>query len=91
MQRGPLFWHYPHYADQRSSPGSAVRDGDWKLIRWYENQTEELYNIKNDIGEKANVIKQQPAIASRLRKELDEWLISQNAKMPTPNPYYNKQ
>lgn len=91
MTRGPIFWHYPHYADQRSSPGSAVRDGDWKLIRWYETQTEELYNLKNDIGEQTNLLQNNPGVAAKLRKELDDWLTAQNALMPVKNPYYIKK
>jgi len=50
----PIFWHYPHYGNQGGSPGSAVRYGDYKLIRFYEDNTEELYNLKEDIGEKHN-------------------------------------
>lgn len=28
-----LYWHYPHYSNQGGEPGSAIRDGDWKLIQ----------------------------------------------------------
>lgn len=91
MHRGPLFWHYPHYGNQGGSPGSAIRDGNWKLIKWYEDGREELFNLKNDIGEKENLRNKQPAIAKRLRKELDRWLKEQGASMPSPNPYYKKK
>ena len=33
----PLFWHYPHYSNQGGAPHGAIRDGDWKLIEWYED------------------------------------------------------
>ena len=52
-QPRPLFWHYPHYGNQGGSPAAAVRDGDWKLIEWYENGNRELYNVRDDLGETA--------------------------------------
>lgn len=85
-----LFWHYPHYGNQGGSPGSAVREGDWKLIRWYEGNREELFNLKNDISEKNNLITQNLQVAARLRGKLDKWLQEQDASMPTKNPYYKK-
>jgi arylsulfatase A-like enzyme len=91
MDRGPLFWHYPHYGNQGGSPGSAIRDGDWKLIRWYEGNREELFNLKADISEKNNIIKKNPEIASKLRSKLDNWIIEQGAVMPSKNPYYGKK
>jgi hypothetical protein len=35
--RRMLFWHYPHYGNQGGAPCGFVRDGDWKLIEWYED------------------------------------------------------
>ena len=40
----------PHYGNQGGTPGASVRDGDWKLIRFFEDGHEELYNLKEDIG-----------------------------------------
>jgi arylsulfatase A-like enzyme len=86
MDRGPLFWHYPHYSNQGGSPGSAVRDGDWKLIVWYEDHRRELYNLKHDIGEQDNLLDKNPEIANNLYAKLQAWLKEVNAKMPSPNP-----
>ena len=44
LESRPLFWHYPHYANQNSRPGGAVRDGDWKLVEFFEGDRRELYN-----------------------------------------------
>lgn len=87
--RAPLFWHYPHYSYQESAPASAVRDGPYKLIRWYEDGREELYNIDADQQESRNIVGEQPAIAARLGRELDDWLIKQGAWLPTANPSYD--
>lgn len=86
IDRGPLFWHYPHYGNQGGSPGSAVRNGDWKLIVWYEDNRRELYHLKDDIGEQHNVIDENPEVANRLYTELQAWLREMDAKMPSPNP-----
>lgn len=50
-----LYWHYPHYSPQKGQPASAIRSGDWKLIHFYEEDEYELYNLKEDIGEKNNL------------------------------------
>lgn len=85
MERGPLFWHYPHYSNQGGSPGAAIRDGDWKLIVWYEDNRRELYHLKEDIGEQHNLVETNPQMADRLSAKLQAWLKETNAKMPTPN------
>lgn len=83
----PLFWHYPHYGNQGGSPGSAVRQGDWKLIRWYEpGRGTELYNIRDDLGEQHNLAEDNPQIVARLNARLDAYLEDADAKLPVPNP-----
>jgi arylsulfatase A-like enzyme len=82
------FWHYPHYANQGSRPGGAVRFGDHKLIEYYEDGRRELFDLKNDISESRNLIVQQPDVARRLAESLDAWRKEVGAKMPTPNPSY---
>ncbi len=51
----PLIWHYPHYGNQGGEPSSIIRLGDWKLIHYYEDGHEELYNLKNDEEETTDV------------------------------------
>ena len=88
LGRPALFWHYPHYGNQGGSPGGAVRAGDWKLIEFYEDQRVELYNLRDDIGEKNNLAAKQPEKAAELRQRLHDWRQSVNANMPKPNPGY---
>lgn len=90
MQRGkPLFWHYPHYADQGGAPNGVIRDGDWKLIEWYEDGALELYNIAGDISEKTNRAAQQPERVKELHAKLSAWRKEVGALMPTPNPEFD--
>lgn len=90
MQRGkPLFWHYPHYANQGGAPNGVIRDGDWKLIEWYEDGALELYNIAGDISEKTNLAAQQPERVKELHAKLSAWRKEVGALMPTPNPEFD--
>ena len=85
VSRGPIYWHYPHYGNQGGTPGSAVRDGEWKLIRFYEDKPVELYNLHDDIGESTNLAEKRPDIVKRLNTKLDNWLQDVDAKYPSPN------
>jgi arylsulfatase A-like enzyme len=85
-----LYWHYPHYGNQGGSPGAAIREGDWKLIRWYETGKEELYNLKQDIGEMNNLVVKDAKIAQKLSLKLDVWLKNEKAVFPEKNPNYVK-
>jgi len=85
----PLFWHYPHYANQGGNPGSAVRYGDYKLIDDFETGKKELYNLKDDIGETTDLAAENPQITAKLAKMLDDWRQSAKAKMMEPNPAWD--
>ena len=63
-----------------------VREGDWKLIEWFEDNSIELYNVPDDISEKNNLAESKSEIAKRLHAELVSWRKDVNAIMPTPNP-----
>jgi len=86
LDRGPLFWHYPHYGNQGGAPGSAVRDGRWKLIHWYEDDRVELFDLEADIGENVDLAEQRPDIVNSLKEKLTAWLEDVNAGFPTLNP-----
>lgn len=91
-ERGkPLFWHYPHYGNQGGAPYGAIRDGDWKLIEWYEDGALELYNIAEDIGEKNNLVGKHPERVSSMQAKLVAWRKEVGALMPTPNPDFKPQ
>ncbi|MCI0332181.1 MAG: sulfatase [Planctomycetes bacterium] len=83
-----LYWHYPHYGNQGGAPGGAVRDGRWKLIEWYEDESVELYDLKADPSETKNLAKDRADVTARMRRSLNDWRRDTNAKMPTPNPRY---
>ncbi|MDG1729157.1 MAG: sulfatase [Algibacter sp.] len=85
----PLYWHYPHYGNQGGDPSSIIREGDWKLIHYYEDGSNALYNIKDDAFEQNNVATQFPEIATKLSTNLKNWLISVDAKYPETDTEFN--
>lgn len=87
--RTELFWHYPHYHPGGATPYSAMRSGDLRLVHFYEDGRDELYNLAQDIGETKDLAASQPAQAKALRTRLDAWLKSVDAQFPTPNPNYD--
>ncbi|MFT6596114.1 MAG: arylsulfatase A-like enzyme [Akkermansiaceae bacterium] len=64
----PLFWHYPNL--YHLPPYSSVRLGNHKLIHWHLTNELELFDLKNDIGEKNNLASQQPQKVNLLSKIL---------------------
>lgn len=85
----PLFWHYPHYGNQGGAPAAAMRQGDWKLIEWYEDERVELFNLSQDISEKNNLSNQEPDRTRAMLKLLHEWQKEVGAKFPAINPRFD--
>lgn len=83
-----IFWHYPVY--HHDVPASAVRQGDWKLIHNLVDNTVELYNLKNDIGESQELSKVYPDKARELSALLDQWREDVGARLPVPNPDFDE-
>jgi len=88
FERGPIFWHYPHYGNQGGTPAAAVRDGDWKLIEFFEDGRSELYNLASDLAEQHNLAQSQHERVATLQRQLHQWQLSVDARKPSPNPNY---
>ena len=85
LKRKALYWHYPHYYPT-TTPVSAIRQGDWKLLEYFEDNHIELYNLSDDIGEQNDLARTMPEKAGELRKRLDDWRKAVDAQMPTKKP-----
>jgi arylsulfatase A-like enzyme len=88
IKRDALYWHYPHYSNQRSKPGGAIRVGDHKLIEFYEDGRRELFDLKVDVSESRNLAAEKPELVKQLAERLHTWRKEVGAKMPRPNPDY---
>ncbi len=92
LKRETLFWHYPHYQHYQlggTTPYGAIRDGDFKLIEFFDDMRVELYNLKDDLGEQRNLTTQMPEKVEQLRKKLHSWRKEAGAQMPSRNPDYD--
>jgi len=85
----PLIWHYPHYGNQGGEPSGVIRLGDWKLIHYYEDGREELYNLKDDLEEEYNVAEHQPELVQELSDRLFAMLNEMGARFPVNDPEYS--
>ncbi len=95
FERDTIFWHYPHYHPLGFKPAGAVRQGDFKLIEWYEetllkkeNQVN-LFNVREDPGETRDLADKMPEKVADLRAKLHAWLSSVGAQTMTINPNYD--
>jgi len=82
FSRGPIFWHFPHYGNQGGTPGSSIIDDNYKLIKFYEDNRTELYNLEDDISEKLNIVSKKFEKAEELNRKLTDWTISVKARFP---------
>ena len=78
--------HHPGGA----TPYGAIRDGDWRLVEFYEDNHVELYHLRDDEGEQHDLAKQDPSRAAAFRDRLHAWRKEVGAQVPTPNPNYDE-
>ena len=96
LKREAVYGHFPHATPAvPCRQASWVRMGDWKLIRFYEQDEMfpdrlELYNLKDDIGEMWNLVEKEPKHARHLEQMLDRHLAETGALVPKKNPAYRE-
>ncbi len=91
VARSSLYWHYPHYK-AINQPNTAIVKGDYKLIVFHEQEfspyggkAPELYNLKNDVGERRNLARSMPEKSEELYKELKSLRTAAGAQIPVVN------
>ena len=82
-----LYWYYPHYARE---PGAVVRDGNYKLIEFYDPPRVELYNLARDLGEQNDLSAMMPDRVDRMQGQIREWLDAVGAIRHAPNPHFDR-
>ncbi|NDB06693.1 MAG: hypothetical protein EBX95_13400, partial [Acidimicrobiia bacterium] len=99
--RDRVFCHFPHGNSARDAvmdgfyAGTYVRKGDWKLIRFYARNDDgsddlELYDLKNDLGERHNLAKEKPELVKELNGLISDFLKDTEAVIPKLNPAFGK-
>lgn len=94
LSREAIFCHFPHYVPAtKNLPSTYVRKGQWKLIRFYgegpdRTNSYELYNLKDDIGERKNLADQMPEKVRDLDALIERFLSETDALVPIKNPAY---
>ena len=87
LEREALFWHSPHYYTT-TSPVSTIRERNWKLIHFFEDDHLQLYDLDKDLGEKNNLADTYPEKAKKLYEKLKTWRKDVDAQLPSYNPLY---
>ena len=84
LGRDTFYWHYPlekpHFLGGRSA--GAIRQGNFKLIKFFDNGQVELYNLADDISEEHNLAAELPNKVSELQKRLAKWRAEVGARLP---------
>ncbi|OGV70508.1 MAG: hypothetical protein A2283_08735 [Lentisphaerae bacterium RIFOXYA12_FULL_48_11] len=95
LSRDTIFCLFPHEpkVPEGTPPSVYVRKGGWKLIRIFfdgENQQHryELYNLKDDIGEKNNLAEKYPERVTKMDALIEKFLLESKAVLPVKNPAY---
>ena len=75
-----IFFHVPYKNGiALKRPHSAVRKGDYKLIKFQDDKSILLFNLVKDKMEQLNLAAQKPEKAKELEKILDNYLIEVHA------------
>ena len=90
LKRAAIYQHFPGYLGSgpglwRTTPVGTIQFGDWKLLEFFEDHHMELYNLKDDIGEKNNLADKIPDKAKELHAMMLAWREEVHAPMPTQN------
>jgi arylsulfatase A-like enzyme len=90
LKREAIYQHFPGYLGAgpgkwRTTPVGTIEVGDWKLMEFFEDGRLELYNLRDDIGERNNLAQSMPDKAKELHAKMLAWREGIKAPMPTPN------
>lgn len=89
LERDAIYWHYPHYHPGGATPYSAVREGNLRLVEFYETGKRELYDLFKDPLESQDLADERPKEAQRLAHKLSVWRERVGAQAPVENPQYD--
>jgi uncharacterized sulfatase len=74
------------FAISQTQPQAAIREGRWKLIHHFETDRDELFDLRSDPSESADLTKSDPERAAAMRASLFTRLAECGARLPRPKP-----
>jgi arylsulfatase A-like enzyme len=95
LPRNILYFHYPHYHHQGYLPAGAIREGDYKLIEWFEESKSgegkayDLYNLATDRGEEHDLSGEMPEKVAEMAAKLKSWRKEVGAQEMEMNDQYD--
>ena len=63
--------------------------GNYKLFRFYEDESLHLFDLNQDIGERNNLANEKPDIVDAMAARMNQYLADVGAEFPTKNPDYD--
>ena len=78
-----LIWHYPHF-NRQATPHTAMISGDHKLIRFWEDNSVFLYDLRHDPVESKNLKGSKANLTQSLLARMDTYLADKEALIPQP-------
>jgi arylsulfatase A-like enzyme len=64
-------------------PVSAIRNGDWKLVHYYEDNRDESYNLQKDPSEQHDLAKTNKIKGMKVRTKFDTWRNETRVNAPS--------
>ena len=91
-----MFFHFPLYLGGeglptyrgkenywRAVPLTVIIKNEWKLIKYYEYDKVELYNLEDDISETKDLSAIKVKKKTELLNQLNKWVEKTNAPVPS--------
>jgi len=100
----PIFWHFPTYIENspgkddpdsisiffKGMPCTVMREGNLKLLEFFDTEHFELYDLSSDIGETNNLASTHPVVLEELVAKMQAWRTATEAPVPTElNPFWD--
>lgn len=87
LKREPIYFHFPGYLEAskkgwRTTPAAMMRSEDFTLLEFFEDNRIELYNVREDIGQKVNLAMKMPEKTKEMHEQMLAWRKSIRAEMP---------
>ncbi|MEI6891533.1 MAG: sulfatase [Pontiella sp.] len=85
-----LLFHYPHYGiGPIHKPQTALISKPWKLLKDWETDSYQLFDLSKDIGESTDRSTQEPDRFKEMVRLMNQRLTAIGAQLPEENPDYD--